>query len=67
MNMEHLDSSDTDELTATSFKPFSACLAEAIDFAALAREIGPGCDSPIGVSLGVRIRITVTVHKIPTY
>ncbi|MBR0838238.1 DUF559 domain-containing protein [Bradyrhizobium manausense] len=61
MNMEYFDSSYTDELTATGFRPFSECLAEAIEFIAMAREIGPGCDSPIEVSLGVRIRKALRV------
>jgi very-short-patch-repair endonuclease len=61
VNMEYLDNLDTDDPTATSFKPFSLCLSEAVDFAAIARELGPGCDSPIEVSLGAKIKRALRV------
>jgi very-short-patch-repair endonuclease len=61
VKMEYLDQTETNDLVATDFKPFSLCLTEAVDYAATARELGPGCDSPIEVSLGVKIKKALRV------
>jgi very-short-patch-repair endonuclease len=54
--MEYFDQTEANDLAATDFKPLSLCLAEAVGYAAIARELGPGCDSHIEVSLGVKIK-----------
>lgn len=59
--MEYLDETEANDLTASDFKPFSLCLTEAVDYAAIARELGPGCDSLIEVSLGVKIKRALRV------
>jgi very-short-patch-repair endonuclease len=59
--MEYLDQTEQNDFAATDFKPFSLCLTEAVDYAAIARELGPGCDSPIEVSLGVKIKKTLRI------
>ena len=61
MKMEYLDQTEANDLATTDFKPFSLCLTEAVDYAAIARELGPGCDSPIEVSLGVKIKKALRV------
>jgi very-short-patch-repair endonuclease len=59
--MEYLDQTEADDLGAAGFKPFALCLTDAVDYAAIAREIAPGCDSPIEVSLGVKIKKALRV------
>ncbi|MGQ0685785.1 endonuclease domain-containing protein [Bradyrhizobium sp.] len=64
--MDYLDQIVADDLAATDFKPFASCLALAVDYAAKARALGPGCDSPIEVELGVRVERALRVIGDPT-
>lgn len=61
-----MDQTAPDDLPATDFKPFSSCLAQAVDHAARARALGPGCDSPIEVELGVKVERALRVISDPT-
>jgi very-short-patch-repair endonuclease len=61
VKMAYLDQTEADDLSATSFKHISLCATEAVDCAAIARELGPGCDSHIEVALGVKIKKALCV------
>jgi very-short-patch-repair endonuclease len=64
--MGYYDQLEADEWPPVDPKPFSLCITKALDYAARARRLGPGCDSHIEVELGVKLDRALEVIGDPT-